>query len=127
MLIALGIFFASRWIRGANQELGFSLFVAIALAASPYNYFQDAAILLLPIFLVVDLIARNQVSGIRAKLLGLCCGLLFVWPVVLLIVGGHYFWNSRIYLVFPVIICFLFLLAAELYAQISFTPPAVGS
>src|SRR5580692_9770458 len=89
MLIALGIFFASRWIRGANQELGFSLFVAIALAASPYNYFQDAAILLLPIFLVVDLIARNQVNGIRAKLLGLCCGLLFVWPAVLLIVGVH--------------------------------------
>jgi len=42
---------------------------------------------------------------------------MFVWPVVLLIFGGHYFWNSRIYLVFPVIICFIGVLAAELYSQ----------
>lgn len=117
ILIALGIV-ASRWMRsGQDQELGFSLYVAIALAASPYNYFQDATILLLPIFLVMDLVARARVVGIRARLIVLCCGLLFVWPVILLIFGGHYFWNSRIYLVFPVIICFIVLLAAELYAQ----------
>jgi Glycosyltransferase family 87 len=117
ILIALGIV-ASRWIRATkNQELGFSLYLAIALAASPYNYFQDAAILLLSIFLVMDLVVRRRMVGIRATLAGLCCVLMFVWPVVLLIFGGHYFWNSRIYLVFPVIVCLIALLAAELYSQ----------
>jgi uncharacterized membrane protein YjdF len=109
---------SSRWIRSTkNLELGFSLYLAIALAASPYNYFQDAAILLLPIFLVMDLVVRGQMGGARGKLAALCCVLMFVWPVVLLIFGGHYFWNSRIYLVFPVIICFILALAAELYSQ----------
>jgi hypothetical protein len=117
ILVALGIV-SSRWIRSTkNLELGFSLYLAIALAASPYNYFQDAAILLLPIFLVMDLVVRGQMGGARGKLAALCCVLMFVWPVVLLIFGGHYFWNSRIYLVFPVIICFILALAAELYSQ----------
>ena len=54
ILIALGIV-ASQWVRATkNQELGFSLYLAIALATSPYNFFQDAAILLLSIFLVMD-------------------------------------------------------------------------
>jgi hypothetical protein len=117
MLIALGIV-SSRWIRATDsQELGFSLYVAIALAASPYNFFQDAAILILPIFLAMDLVIKRRVVGTRAKLVVLCSALMFVWPVVLLIFGGHYFWNSRIYLVFPVIVCFISLLAAELYSQ----------
>jgi hypothetical protein len=117
ILIALGIV-SSRWIRATeNDELGFSLYLAIALAASPYNYFQDAAILLVSIFLVMDLVVRRRIVGIRAKLATLCCTLMFVWPIVLLCFGGHYFWNSRIYLVFPVIICFISLLAAELYSQ----------
>ncbi|HXM22750.1 MAG TPA: glycosyltransferase family 87 protein [Terriglobales bacterium] len=122
ILIALGIV-SSRWIRATkNQQLGFSLYVAIALAASPYNYFQDAAILLLAIFLVMDLVVRGRIIGIRAKLVIVCCVLMFVWPVVLLIFGGHYFWNSRIYLVFPVIICFICVLAAELYSQNAVLP-----
>jgi len=122
MLIALGIV-SSRWIHATkNHELGFSLYLAIALAASPYNFFQDAAILLLSIFLVMDLVARRQIIGIRAKLMVLCCVLMFVWPVVLLSFGGHYFWNSRIFLVFPLIICFIFVLAAELYSQNAVVP-----
>jgi len=117
ILIALGIV-SSRWIRATeNEELGFSLYLAIALAASPYNFFQDAAILLLSIFLVLDLVMTARIVGIRARLAVLCCVLMFVWPVVLLIFGGHYFWNSRIYLVFPVIICFIAVLAAELHSQ----------
>jgi hypothetical protein len=117
VLIALGIV-SSRWIRRAkNQELGFSLYLAIALTASPYNYFQDAAVLLLSIFLVMDQVVTGRILGIRAKLLVLCSVLMFVWPVVLLIFGGHYFWNSRIYLVFPIIIGLIALLAAELYCQ----------
>jgi hypothetical protein len=117
ILIALGIA-SSRWIRATkNHELGFSLYLAIALAASPYNFFQDATILLLAIFLVMDLVVKGRIIGIRAMLVVLCCVLMFVWPVVLLIFGGHYFWNSRIYLVFPVIICFISVLAAELYSQ----------
>jgi hypothetical protein len=125
ILITLGIV-ASRWIRSTeNQELGFSLYLAIALAASPYNYFQDAAILLLPIALVMDRAVTGRIIGIRARLLVLCSALMFVWPVVLLMFGGHYFWNSRIYLVFPVIVCFIALLAAELYSQIAALPSAV--
>jgi hypothetical protein len=126
MLIALGIV-SSRWIRATkNYELGFSLYLAIALAASPYNFFQDAAILLLSIFLAMDLVVRGRIIGIRAKLVVLCCVLMFVWPVVLLIFGGHYFWNSRIYLVFPVIICFISVLAAELYSQNAVLPASAG-
>jgi hypothetical protein len=125
ILITLGIV-ASRWIRSTeNQELGFSLYLAIALAASPYNYFQDAAILLLPIALVMDRAVTGRIIGIRARLLVLCSALMFVWPVVLLMFGGHYFWNSRIYLVFPVIVCFIALLAAELYSQNAALPSAV--
>jgi len=123
ILIALGIV-SSRWIRSTkNLVVGFSLYLGIALAASPYNYFQDATILLLPIFLVMDQVVGGQIAGARGKLAALCCVLLFVWPVVLLIFGGHYFWNSRIYLVFPVIICFIVVLAAELYLR-SATLPA---
>jgi len=51
------------------------------------------------------------------KLAVICCLLMFVWPVVLLICGGHYFRNCRIYLVFPVITCFIILPAAEPYSQ----------
>jgi hypothetical protein len=117
MLIALGII-CSGWIRVTkNHDLGFSLYLAIALAASPYNYFQDAAILLLSIFLVMDLVVKRRFIGVRSKLAVSCCVLMFVWPVILLIFGGHYFWNSRIYLVFPVIVCFIAVLAAELYSQ----------
>jgi hypothetical protein len=117
ILIALGIV-SSEWIRVTkNGELGFSLYVAIALTASPYNYFQDASILLLSIFLIMDLIATGRIIGMRAKLAASCCVLMFVWPIVLLIFGGHYFWNSRIYLVFPVIVCFIAVLAAELHSQ----------
>jgi hypothetical protein len=117
ILIALGIV-SSRWIRVTkNEELGFSLYLAIALAASPYNYFQDASILFLSIFLVMDLVVRGRIIGIRAKLAVSCSVLMFVCPIVLLIFGGHYFWNSRIYLVFPVIVCFIAVLATELYAQ----------
>jgi hypothetical protein len=121
-LIALGIA-SSRWIRTTkNHALGFSLYVAIALAASPYNYFQDATILLLPIFLVMDLAITERMTGAREKLVVLCCVLMFIWPAVLLIFGGHYFWNSRIYLVFPVILIFIVVLAVELYSQSAILP-----
>jgi hypothetical protein len=51
------------------------------------------------------------------KLICLCCLLMFVGPFLLLIFGGHYWWNSRIYLVFPVIVLFSLALASELYFQ----------
>jgi peptidoglycan/LPS O-acetylase OafA/YrhL len=91
--------------------------VATALAASPYNYFQDASILLLPIFLVVDTIVSGSFAGNRRRLMISCCVLLFLWPVILLAFGGHYFWNSRIYLVSPVILLFIGTLVAELYPR----------
>lgn len=95
ILTALGIV-ASQWVRATKkQELGFSLYLAIALAASPYNFFLDAAILLLSIFLAMDLVVKRRLIGVRSKAVS-CCVLMFVWPVILLIFGGHCFWNSRI-------------------------------
>ena len=74
----------------------------------------------------MDLAITDRITGVRKKLAVLCCVLMFIWPVVLLIFGGHYFWNSRIYLVFPVILGFIAVVAAELYSQSAALPaPAV--
>jgi hypothetical protein len=117
ILIALAVVCSRSVHTDKHDALRFSLYLATALAASPYNYFQDAAILLLPIFLVVDAIARGSLAGNRGRLMISCCVLLFLWPVILLAFGGHYFWNSRIYLVLPVILLFIGTLVAELYPR----------
>ncbi len=48
-------------------------------------------------------------------MISVCCALLFVWPVVLLVLHGHYWWNSTIYLVFPLIVAFVAAMAAAVY------------
>jgi hypothetical protein len=117
LLVALG-FICSRSSPGVDgDKLNFSLDIPIALAAAPYNYFQDSTILLLPIFLVMDLVISGRFSKVRGKLIVACCIMLFLWPAILLAAGGHYFWNSRIHLFFPLILIFIFTLAAEIYQR----------
>jgi hypothetical protein len=97
ILIALGIV-ASQWVRATkNQELGFSLYLAIALAASPHNFFRMQPSCSCQ-FSWSWIVVKRRLIGVRSKLAVSCCVLMFVWPVILLIFGGHYLWNSRIYL-----------------------------
>jgi len=117
ILIALAIACSRSFFNPGRRALVFALFVATALAASPYNYFQDASLLLLPVFQALDSFASGSFTGLGAKLIVSSCVLLFVWPVLLLAFGGHYFWNSRIYLVFPVILLFIATLVVELYPR----------
>lgn len=121
VLLLLGIVCSPPTRRPENLGLGFALFLAIALAAAPYDYFQDLAILLLGIFLAIDAVANRQILGIQAKVVTACCGLFFLWPAVLLALGGHYFWNSRIYLVVPLTFLFIATLAGELWLRENWT------
>jgi alpha-1,2-mannosyltransferase len=98
-----------------TRALIFALFIAVALAAAPYAHFPDMTVLLLPIFLAGSYI--QTAPGETAwgqKLIALCCVSLFVWPGLLLVLGGHYWWNSRIYLTFPVLLLFIVSLGFEL-------------
>lgn len=116
-LFGLGVG-ASRTARDASKfGLTFALYVTIALAAAPYAHFPDMTILLLPLLLALDYVATVGMKSFLRKLICLCCLLMFVGPFLLLIFGGHYWWNSRIYLVFPVIVLFSLALASELYFQ----------
>jgi hypothetical protein len=74
--------------------------------------------LLLAIFLAGSYIqtAPGKTTTVQ-RLIGLCCVALFVWPLLLLALGGHYWWNSRIYLTFPVLVLFIVGLGFELYVS----------
>jgi hypothetical protein len=116
-LFGLGVG-ASRTARDASKfGLTFALYVTIALAAAPYAHFPDMTILLLPLLLALDYVATVGMKSFLRKLICLCCVLMFVGPFLLLVFGGHYWWNSRIYLVFPMIVLFSVALASELYFQ----------
>jgi hypothetical protein len=104
----------SRFIDERNASIGFALFVTLSILASPYAYFQDATLLLLPLYLAIDYALQRSGAPNRKLLFG--CGFVFIWPLALLLMGGHYWWNSRIYLMFPVILAFALILSAELYA-----------
>jgi len=114
ILITGGILCSRSATTVESRELTFALYVAIAVAASPYAFFEDATILLLPIFLAVDWVLSRGRRGLAGKLIVFSCVSLFLCPVILMIVGGHYWWNSRIYLMFPVIVLFIVALMAEL-------------
>jgi hypothetical protein len=117
VLIVVG-FTCSRWVHTAESEvILFSLFVTIAVAASPHTHFADATILLLPMVLSMDRILRGPAMRLPEKLIAASCVLLFVEPVFLMVMGGHYWWNSRIYLMFPVIVFFLGALVFQLYCE----------
>jgi hypothetical protein len=98
-----------------TRDLTFALFIAVALAAAPYAHFPDMTVLLLPIFLAGSYIqtAPGKTAWVQ-KLIAFCCVSLFVWPLLLLVLGGHYWWNSRIYLTFPVLLLFIGSLGFEL-------------
>jgi hypothetical protein len=117
LLLVLGVICSRSARAAASPDLAFCLYVAIAVAGSPYAYFQDATLLLLPIFLAMDSVVSGRIRGTGAAILAACCVFVFVWPIILLIMGGHYWWNSRIYLVFPAILLFIAALAAELYPR----------
>jgi hypothetical protein len=97
-----------------TRALIFALFISVAVAASPYAHFPDMTVLLLPIFLAGSYIetAPGKTAWLQ-KLVAFCCVSLFVWPLLLLGLGGHYWWNSRIYLTFPVLLLFIVSLGFE--------------
>ena len=95
ILFCVGIA-CSRVPDQANKSgLIFAVYIAIALVAAPYAHFPDMTLLLLSVLLALDWVAETGRETIRRILISLCCTLLFVWPVVLLILHGHYWWNSR--------------------------------
>jgi hypothetical protein len=98
-----------------TRALIFALFISVAIAASPYAHFPDMTMLLLPIFLAGSYVQTAPRKTIAQKLIAFCCVSLFVWPLLLLALGGHYWWNSRIYLTFPVLLLFIVSLGFELY------------
>jgi len=112
VLIVFGAL-CTRFISERSTSLLFALYVTLALLASPYAFFQDSTLLLLPLYLAVDFAFRS--SGPPRHLLIFGCGLVFFGPLLLLALGGHYWWNSRIYLMFPVILLFALTLAAQVY------------
>ena len=98
-----------------NRALIFALFISVAFAAAPYAHFPDMTMLLLPIFLAGSYIqSAPSKTTLVQKLIAFCCVALFVWPLLLLVLGGHYWWNSRIYLTFPVLLLFIASLGFEL-------------
>jgi hypothetical protein len=114
-LFAVGVLGARNADKSEQRHLAFALYVTIALAAAPYAHFPDMTILLLPLLLALDYVASAGTKNTSRKLIFSSCVLMFLWPFLLLALGGHYWWNSRIYLVFPVIVLFIAGLATELY------------
>src|SRR5579883_886919 len=115
--LSFGIATVSRSTSTENLGTLVSFCVVIAIIISPYAYFQDATLLLLPLYLAMDTVITGRVAGVmRGVTLGACAAV-FIWPLILLAFGGHYWWNSRIYLMFPVILCFAVVLAADVRQQ----------
>jgi hypothetical protein len=97
-----------------KSGLVFAVYVAVALVVSPSAHFPDMTLLLLPLLLAMDWLAETGIGSLRAASIALACASLFLWPVFLIARGGHCWWNSRIYLVFPWIVFFIVTLTAEL-------------
>ncbi len=97
-----------------KNGLVFAVYIAVALTAAPYAHFPDATLLWLPVLLALDWLAENGMGSVRGILIALACACLFLWPALLVALGGHYWWNSRIYLVFPMIVFFIMALTFEL-------------
>jgi len=111
-VLAVGVLVAVK--RHPHQEqLAFAAYLTIAVLASPYAHFPDVAVLLLPILLAVDWLARNPLNRMSAQLLAASIGLMFLFPYVLIVVWPHY---SRIYLMFPAVLLFLIALLLEIHA-----------
>lgn len=115
ILFGLGMACSRGRHRERNGGLIFAIYTAIALVAVPYAHFPDMTVLLLSVLLAMDWVAEAGMGTVWGNLISLCCVLLFVWPVVLLVLHGHYWWNSRIYLVFPLIVVFVAAMVAAVY------------
>ena len=113
LLFLVGLISARVSRNPATNHLVFALAVAIALAASPYAYFPDMTILLLPILLALDYAAAMKSARARV-VIPAACALVFVLPLILVATGGHRWWNSRIYLVGFAILFFVGALASEI-------------
>jgi Glycosyltransferase family 87 len=96
-----------------DESLQFAAVVTASLLLSPYAHFADATVLLLPALIVVN---RATKSPRRTVLLAVTSAL-FAVPLLLIALGGHYWWNSRIYLFFLAGFVFLLAVSAELYQQ----------
>jgi len=114
VLISLGLLCLGVRQRARAPGLIFALFISIAVAAAPYAHFEDMTMLLLPAFIGWDYVQTSPTRTAGTKLIAVCCAALFVWPLLLLVLGGHYWWNSRIYLTFPVLLLFIVSLGLEL-------------
>ena len=114
VLISLGLLCLGVRQRARAPGLIFALFISIAVAAAPYAHFEDMTMLLLPAFIGWDYVQTSPTRTAGTKLIAVCCASLFVWPLLLLVLGGHYWWNSRIYLTFPVLLLFIVSLGLEL-------------
>lgn len=124
VLFAVGVACSQSPENGRKHGLIFALYVTLALAAAPYAHFPDMTLLLLPILLVLDYVAAGETSKVARRLVTFCCLSMFVWPLVLLAVGGHYWWNSRIYLVFPLILLFVILIVSLVLQRQNILAPA---
>jgi hypothetical protein len=112
LLIGMGVVGAWTLRNRPNDGLMFALFLTIALAATPYSHFPDLTVMFLPILLALNhLRAGIETTTRRCLLLG--CLAMFLWPFLLLLLGGHFWWNSRIYLVFPLLVLFIGALFVE--------------
>jgi Glycosyltransferase family 87 len=115
VLLGLAVVCARTASLTQKNGLVFAVYIVVALTAAPYAHFPDMTLLLLPVLLAMDRLANTGTGSIRAALIAFACASLFLWPVSLLVFGGHYWWNSRIYLVFPVIVFLIAALTVELH------------
>lgn len=117
-LLAGGALCAIRRQPASKDGLAFALYVTIALAAAPYAHFPDMTQLLLPILLAIDYVAGTGLRSLPSRLIVFWCAVLFLGPYALLALGGgHYWWNSKVYLLFPAIVIFAGLLGGQLCSQ----------
>jgi len=116
-MIGVGLLVAARSRSGEHLDVALALFVTIALLASPYTHFQDLTALLLPLYLTINAAKMGQISAWRRDASVWICALIFILPIVLVILGGHSWQNSRIYLMFPAVLSLAAILAWELYCQ----------
>jgi hypothetical protein len=116
-IILIGTGAVAAWTQRdrRNDGLLFALFLTIALAAAQYSHFPDLTVMFLPVLLALDYLRDRGVQTISRKILFLCCLAIFFWPFLLLLFGGHYWWNSRIYLVFPLLVFFIGTMFVELH------------
>jgi hypothetical protein len=127
LILVLGLA-SSRFARTPRKQgLAFALYITSSLLAAPYAHFADMTMLLLAMLLATDYVAALPNPGVSGKLIYLSGLSLFLGPVALMLLGGHYWWNSRIYLMFPLITLFWIALALELWqpAPDEFLPKTV--